>query len=394
MKVFDEIVRHDASEQGNSESFAVFLNRVKGEYWDQVRVVIERWLLRFPAGDRKDIRSRIRDKNTDRNVHAALWELYLHEMLLGLGYEVECHPSVAGTSRKPDFLAVGNGHSFYVEACRVFDRDAGTPVRNVKGVVLDAINNLGVSEIFLAVNIERAGSGAPPIRAMKRDILTWVTGLDVDEINAYKIGGNDRRGSPSMVWRRDDWVVYIHALPRSQKSRERASGGTLGVIMEGFRISDDVRPILVALKGKGSAYGKFDRPYLVAVGTDSWSYSEEDMEHALYGAMHEAGEFDENKVWRSWEVRGEDGFWGGPLNPRYTGVVGVLAVHACHPWNWADRTPTYWGNPFAVGSIPVPNCWRNVSFLNGAVALNEATEPARLSLGLPSPWPLGEPFAR
>ena len=98
MKIFDEVVRTDTRPSGDAEPLFQFLNRVCGNYWDQVREVIERWFSRFLADARADLHARIRDKNGDRNTHSALWELYLHEMLIGSGYEVKCHPDLPGRS--------------------------------------------------------------------------------------------------------------------------------------------------------------------------------------------------------------------------------------------------------------------------------------------------------
>ncbi|GAA4303822.1 hypothetical protein GCM10023086_20660 [Streptomyces venetus] len=50
-------------------------------------------------------RSRLLDRNSDANVYSALWEWYLHEMLLGSGCAVEIEYPIGTGGKNPDFRA-------------------------------------------------------------------------------------------------------------------------------------------------------------------------------------------------------------------------------------------------------------------------------------------------
>lgn len=96
--------RTDTAPKRASESDAEFFERIAGPFCDQVRDVINEWWSHFPPDTRPGLRSRLRDRNSDANVFSALWELYVHEMLLGSGYTVEIEQQIGTEGKYPDFL--------------------------------------------------------------------------------------------------------------------------------------------------------------------------------------------------------------------------------------------------------------------------------------------------
>ena len=51
-----------------------------------------------------------------RRLHGRILGDVTYHGLKALGFEVTCHPEVAGTTKRPDFLVAGDECSFYVEA--------------------------------------------------------------------------------------------------------------------------------------------------------------------------------------------------------------------------------------------------------------------------------------
>ncbi len=116
MVVYTSRNRTDSSPKQASESEAEFFDRIAGPFWDQVREVINDWWSQLPEDAQPGVRSRILDRNSDSNVFSALWELYLHEMLLGSGCTVEIEPALGTRGKYPDFLATHDGTQFVIEA--------------------------------------------------------------------------------------------------------------------------------------------------------------------------------------------------------------------------------------------------------------------------------------
>ncbi|MDX2539742.1 hypothetical protein PV437_42310, partial [Streptomyces scabiei] len=104
MGVYISRHRTDATPKRASESDAEFFERIAGPFWDQVRDVINEWWSHLPPDAQPGLRSRLRDRNSDANVFSALWELYVHEMLLGSGCTVEIEQQIGTGGKYPDFL--------------------------------------------------------------------------------------------------------------------------------------------------------------------------------------------------------------------------------------------------------------------------------------------------
>ena len=64
------------------------LNERSGPLWERVRTTLDEWFARVPPHARAQIRERFA---SDKEIvhHGALWELYLHEAFVRLGYDVD-----------------------------------------------------------------------------------------------------------------------------------------------------------------------------------------------------------------------------------------------------------------------------------------------------------------
>ena len=116
MVVYTSRSRTDSSPKRAAEPQAEFFDRIAGPFWDQVREVINEWWSHLPDHVQPGVRSRLLDRHSDSNVYSALWELYLHEMLLGSGYTIEIEPTLGTRGKNPDFLVTRDGEQFVIEA--------------------------------------------------------------------------------------------------------------------------------------------------------------------------------------------------------------------------------------------------------------------------------------
>jgi hypothetical protein len=102
--IFDRFSRIDAGPSKHAEETFVFLNRVAGEFWDQARALVEEWSNHIEDdNDYLQLRKAMRSKH-DEQFQSAFFELYLHELFVRSGYDVEIHPRLQRTVRRPDFL--------------------------------------------------------------------------------------------------------------------------------------------------------------------------------------------------------------------------------------------------------------------------------------------------
>ncbi|MEU0511637.1 hypothetical protein [Amycolatopsis sp. NPDC006125] len=387
MTVYPSRHRRDSSPKRAAESQAAFLDRVAGAYWDQVRDVINEWWSHLPDQARSGVRSRLLDRNSGSNVFSALWELYLHEMLLGSGCTVEVEQAVGTRGKYPDFLVTHDGEQFVLEAIWTSQR-IGDPTQDaMSGRLLDAINSVPSPNFFLSVSIVRVGSAEPPQRGLKSELARWLGGLDPDQIQAdYE---QRQVPLPSHIWQEAGWSLSFTAMPRSPGARRR-SARAIGIYpMIWMRDRSD--HVLNAVKRKGGKYGDLALPFVVALGQAALFPDDEDIVTSLYGSSVEYAHTGNGSTFS----RLSDGYWSPLRDNGHHRVSGVLVVDNPAPWTWATVTPVLWhsNDPRSIPA-PILPTWASARLVRDEIDQKPAATPARTAVRLGQDWPVGEAFPR
>ncbi len=387
-RVFSDRDRTDPSPSGHSESTAAFLDRVAGDYWDQVRDLIETWVSRFPGAARADVVGRLR--SPDYAQHAsAFWELYLHETFTGSGFEVSVHPSVSGGSNKPDFLVTRGEEAFYLEAkCLVAGRaDAGASARTKR--VYDALDKIHCPNFFLQIDVKQVGPADLRTKGPRRKLEEWAGSLDPDVLlvddHFYDVG--DR-----FPWSDAGWKLEFRPLPVKEHARGKPDHRPLGIFgpVEAAWINDDVT-LRSALMDKGSAYGELDWPLVIAVNSFAFSHDDFDTMNALYGTEQITISLTDHDAPPT-PSRKADGYWlAGTWAHQH--VAGVLIGRSIAEYR-TTAAPTFWTHPEPnelVAPLPV---WRVAEPVTDHIEYREPDAPIHELFGLPAVWPVGEAFPR
>jgi hypothetical protein len=189
LTLFDAGQRTNSEPAGHSEPRYTFLNRVDTPYFSRVRELLESWLDHYPPEGRKDIVGRFRSPD-DAQMMGSFWELYLHEVVRRMGWRVELHPDVPGTSNHPDFLVATGSERFYLEG--VIATPATSTERSAErrvNSVYDLIDKVDSPKFFLDVTVVEAGPSSPPVSQLRRDLSRWLAGLNPDEVTERMVSG-------------------------------------------------------------------------------------------------------------------------------------------------------------------------------------------------------------
>jgi hypothetical protein len=365
--IFDGFERTNASTSTYSESTFRFLNRAAGPFWNRVRDLIEEWFGRLCDDAREDLRGRLRSDD-NRQFRAAFWELYCHETLLRLGFEVTCHPSVEAGPRRPDFLAERDDIRFMLEATITGEADAGVAASRREAQVFDAINRVDSPNFTLALEVQRQGPVPPPTARLRPKLEEWLQSLDPDAVSM--IGASENLllspRTPTLIWEESGWCIKFLPYPKSPAARGKPGGRTIGMHapVTRWQFLNDARPIRRAVAGKATAYGQLDLPFIVAVEANPiGSLDDIDVMNALFGREQITLIRDQSgDVTSAVPTRAPDGAWVGPRGAQNTRVSGVLVAANVSPWRVREVVPTLWHHPapkrpITVGRTP----WRHVA---------------------------------
>ncbi len=392
MGVFDDIKRSDPSPATHAESHAQFLNRVHTPYWASVREVIEGWFRHLPEDAQADVRARLRSRD-DRQFRAAFWELYLHETVIRSGCRVTCHPELARTSRRPDFLVEGAEGEFYLEARVASAADDKITADRRRNRVYDSLNRLDSPNFFLWVDVEGEGTSDLATRGLRRNLEEWLVTLDPDEVHRQLVETEDIRSIAPFEWKADDWYLVFRPWPKAPESRGGDDIRPLGVFGPGEAyMVDDVTPLKKALSDKGGAYGMLDRPFVIAVRTSSMTSDEFDVLNALYGSLQVQFTRSPSGETATREVRAPDGYWFAGTHWQHRHVSAVLIARSLQPWTVSTDVPTLWQHPDPERRVAAPPMWRRAVVRGGELKYLDPSMAPHQLLDLPAGWPEGDPF--
>lgn len=383
MGIFDELTRTDASPRHYSEPLIDFLNRINRPAFEETRSLIDRWFSEYCSAGQADIRGRMRSRD-DRQFQGAFWELYIHQTLLRSDYDITCHPSLPGTSRQPDFRAVGS-ESLLLEARLAWLARDELIAESRRDRLYDAINKVRSPNFFLDVGVEAFGNAeATGLRPLRRDLEAWLDGLDPDQV-AGDLEAHGVTSLPAHQWHHGGWQLEFRALPVSDEYRGAADHRPIGISSgPGGRI-EGIEPLRSALSDKVNAYGAVDEPFIIAVRTD-WRTDRADIASALFGTRQIAYTQGLGRNNQVWYVRKDDGLWSGGRNNH---VAAVLISNEIVPWTITSNVPTLWENPNADHPVRALGVWERAIIRDNNIDFVPASQTMHELLGLPAEWPPG-----
>lgn len=394
VSIFDTVTRSSTEPKQGTESTFDFLQRVAGDFWDDVRQLLEEWVEHLPPGERADIVGRLQSGD-EVDFKGAVWELFLHECLIQMGFQVTFHPQVPNTTTHPDFLAESDDCSFYLEATVVHEDEANRGNERRKAVIYEEINKrVNSDDVFLHVEFPRESKDAPAVGKLGKALGAYLANdMDLDTVrDQYDSGG--LLDVDSFTWDDSDnsgWVVRATPIPKASPGR---SDRIVGVMGGSAGTVDDVSPIRKSLTRKAGRYGKsMNRPYVIALQSDRKFTDEIDVMSALFG----------DEVVHIDRITGDsnlslipNGLWRQKKGHAATNVSAVVATSDFGlPYQRALTLDCYM-HPAPDMPLECETDFMRTRRVehDGTVIDSEPTDAPPALRSLPAEWPRGKPFPK
>ncbi len=258
MTLFDQMERTDAAPKGQAESLFPYYNRSARPKVGVLRELAETWFLRLPDVAKGPLRRDFRSTR-DSQHRAAFFELYLHELLTGIGFQCEPHPTVPGERTHPDFLLHrSDERHLYLEATLALHSENEAAEEARMAQVYDTLNRMPPCDFFLLLRLRGAPETPPPGARLRRDVHAWLARLDADALAAQLVRGG-LGALPSFEWSHAGWEVSLVPIPKSPALRGQPGVRPIGITMpDEFHVVDSHRALHAAVASKATKYGALD----------------------------------------------------------------------------------------------------------------------------------------
>ena len=343
MLIFNQEERVRLEPARYSEGSYHYLNTSARPEFASARLTLEAWFRRYPGRHQRELLCRL--KSSDDDAHrSAVFELFLHELLLRIGAQVEVHPELPdGQSTRPDFLAqLPNGTRFYLEAALCYDASKEKRTAEARlARALDAIDQLPSPNFFLEV---KAVNWLPrtqvPVRRLRHELDAWLQVLDPDEVAREY----DRASVlPGFTFVHDGFPVRFEAIPKKPSARGKKGSRVIGMGPCRGRIVTVSQAIKRKVAQKAGYYGDLGHPYVVAIQVVPFGVDSDDCSEALYGRS--VGVCRSLDHWPQTLIT--DGAWAYGGQPQNTRVSSALIVSSLCLWDMTHTQGMLFANPWA-----------------------------------------------
>lgn len=386
--LFDNITRQDQSPRGHAEPLFTFLNRSSRQSSHEIRKLLEAWFLCYPPEHQSDLKARFRSDN-DLTHQSAFFELYMHELLLKLGYEVDVHPEIEGVLTHPEFLVKrkGKGH-FYLECTLAKGSHDDVATENVENRVYEALDRMDSPNFFIMINVAGFPKSSPPARKWRTYLEKKLSKLDPDKLGEIlKKGGLE--ALPSWSTEFNGWRVTFRPIPKSPKKRGKPGIRPIGIRFSAVEWSKTHINIKNSINEKATKYGNLDLPYIIAINVQDFCCDDLDVMDGLFGNEITSVTINQNGLYEFAPGRKPNGAWIGPQGPQNTRNSAALIFRNLSWGNVAKETAILWHNPWAQKPLDI-NLWplpqKIIYKDNGKIEFKRGKLPREI-FDLPDIWP-------
>jgi hypothetical protein len=162
MKLFEDKIRDNYDRANSGENIYKYFDNNQQSHIVKIRDILNKWFENYSEDYKKDLKDSFKN-----HFYNSFYELFIHELFFNQGFVLEPHPTIQGTLRKPDFLAIKGKQKIYIEATTIsYVSEIEQKKENFREKFIDELLN----EITLKTNLMAKGN----FRTMILNLITII----------------------------------------------------------------------------------------------------------------------------------------------------------------------------------------------------------------------------
>lgn len=361
MELFEPIERTYTGPSNHNENSYDYYNRSARKDISIIRDTLNKWFIEYPNDEKLELKNSFRKKFDD-----CFYELFLHQLFTKLGFDIQIHPELPNTSKKPDFLLKKGDLEFYVEAKIVKNKSHQQEAVDRKiNEFYDNLSKLDTKNFLLDIDeFILKSEKQPSTKGLIKRIEEELEGLD-SELVMEKVTAGGFESIPAIKIENDDVLLRIKPIPVINSPRDKKR--PIGIYPTESFLGGGEESLKDSVFMKAKRYGKLNKPFLVCVNSlDIKTFGTDAIENAIWGSL--AISWSTNPVNRDKKlIRKRDGVFLGEKGPNLKNLSGVLVTKV-----FAHNIPkaNYWlyKHPFSENKLDFESLGLKYNFVeNGEI---------------------------
>lgn len=346
MKLFDDKERTDINFANHLHNTYDYYDRSNLMGIVRRRDILNSWFEHYPLSEKKALRSRFK-----KTFSSAFFELFIHELFQKQGFDLQPHPTISGTSKKPDFLASGKGVRFYLEAKEVTDKTkAELALERKTNLFYDILNTTTSPNFFFDIDellfkTKEQPSGKKVVKFIESQLPKYNPDEISRKLEKYGIEANEP------IYYEDEKVkLVVYLIPKSPEFRGQANIRPIGMYDTHTFWGGVEDSIKRGIEKKAKKYGRLDKPYLICLNSTSDKGTQDfDVMNSLFGSLKISYSTKSGIKDEKWG-RALDGIFFGPNGPNFTRISAIFITQV-NSSNF--HVSDYWfiKHPFALKEL-------------------------------------------
>jgi len=320
MKLFTDKIRTDKKPAKHNDNSFDFFDRSDSEKGKVIREVLNSWFANYPENEKSEFKKRFQ-----KEFSSSLYELFIHELFIKQGFELESHPKLKNSTKRPDFLAKGNGIEFYIEVKEATDKtDAERALENKTNQIYDIVNQTDSPNFWLQIKklnfiTDKQPSAKKVVRFLESKLPEFNPDLILDNLKTFGV-----KGIPFIRFEDQNLSMIIKLMPKSKEIRGKKGVRPIGIFPSESFVGGADDSIKSALSKKANRYGELDKPFLICINSKSYRGTDNyDVMDALFGSTSISYSTDPNNKDEQIE-RAMNGFFKDNSGPKNTKVSAIM----------------------------------------------------------------------
>lgn len=323
MKLFEHNEQRNDKPSDHFDNIYDYYNSSNSNQLYRVRKMMNVWFDNYPETDKVELKRRFQ-----KTFSSTFYELFIHQLFYQQGFELEPHPTIDGTSKRPDFLVKGHGIEFYLEVKESTDKsDAEKSLENRKKELYDQINKTNSPNFFLYIKeLYLKTNNQPKGRKVIGYLENELSKYDPDEIT-QNLQDNNFEHYVTLNYEDVDLKLTISLMPKAPNYGEKEGTEPIGIYPITTIWGGSFRSIKKAIEKKSKYYGILNKPYLICINsTSDRTTDHHEVMSGLFGSQKFTFSTEPNKRDEKW-TRVLDGVFLNSKGPKLTRVSAILITN-------------------------------------------------------------------